>query len=270
MVTLPRIKRESPGVREQRIALEKLSASQRPCDFCGPERAVTAPLLAAARPPDGEVGAGDPSGEGEPMTMDTSTEQPAASTASTPTGSGRSRLRKLSEEQELELTHLYSQTETPVPEIATRFNVGESSVYRISQRHGAKLRSRGSDARPRRAAGAKPAAAAAATPATGTRRRRGSGGVHHLGVHRATGYDGDSRASRLGAGRGKRGRGTQISGRVPDRAGYPGNLRSGRDQAGRVARGARHFERNRVQLTQVRLASATAPIPERPPPPGGG
>jgi transposase-like protein len=148
------------------------------------------------------------------MTMATSTEQPSAATASTPTGrGGRSPLRKLSEEQELELTRLYSQTETSVPEIATRFNVGESSVYRISQRHGAKLRSRGADARPRRTAAAKPAAAAsssastaqarpasgttatraprgrprrtaaatitaaaAATPATGTRRRRGSAG----------------------------------------------------------------------------------------------
>jgi len=199
MVTLPRIKGESPRVREQHIAVEKVSASQRPCDFCGPERAVTAPLLAAS-PPDGGLSAGDLPGEGEPMTMATSTEQPSASTASTPTGrGGRSPLRKLSDEQELELTRLYSQTETPVPEIATRFNVGESSVYRISQRHGAKLRTGGSDARPRRTAGAKLAAAAtptstraprgrprrtaaatitaaAAKPATGTRRRRGAAG----------------------------------------------------------------------------------------------
>src|SRR5215207_11401296 len=83
MVTLPRIKGESPRVREQRIALEKVSASRRACDFCGPERAVTAALLAPAPPPDGELGAGDSSGEGEQMTIvATSTEQPSASTAS--------------------------------------------------------------------------------------------------------------------------------------------------------------------------------------------
>jgi len=179
MVTLPRIKGESPRVREQRIALEKVSASQRPCDFCGPARAVAAPLLAPAAPSEGERSAGDLPVEGEPMTMATSTEQPPASTASTPTGqSGRSPLRKLSDEQELELTRLYSQTETPVPEIASRFNVGESSVYRISQRHGAKLRSGGADARPRRTAAAKPAAAAA-TPASsaGTTRARAASGT---------------------------------------------------------------------------------------------
>src|SRR5215204_5907541 len=179
MVTLPRIKGESPRVREQRIALEKVSASQRRCDFCGPERAVTSPLLAPAPPPDGELSAGDLSGEGEQMTMATSTEQPSVSTASTPTGrAGRSPLRKLSDEQELELTRLYSQTETPVPEIATRFNVGESSVYRISQRHGAKLRSRGSDGPTRRTAARKPAASASSTSTSdGTAETRPASGT---------------------------------------------------------------------------------------------
>jgi transposase-like protein len=174
MVTLPRIKGESPRVREQRVALEKVSASQRPCDFCGPARAVATPLLAPA-PPEGEPSAADLPVEGEYMTMATSTEQPSASTASMPTGqSGRSPLRKLSDEQELELTRLYSQTETPVPEIASRFNVGESSVYRISQRHGAKLRSRGADARPRRTTAAKPAAAAATPASTASITRAGA------------------------------------------------------------------------------------------------
>src|SRR5215204_3176857 len=156
MVTLPRIKGERPRVREQRVGLEKVSASQRPCDFCEPERAVTVSLSVPAPAPDGELSAGDSASEGEHMTMATSTEQPSDSTATTPTGrGGPSPLRKLTEEQELELTRLYSQTETPVPEIASRFNVGESSVYRISQRHGASLRSRGSEPRPRRTAAAK-------------------------------------------------------------------------------------------------------------------
>ena len=57
---------------------------------------------------------------------------------------GRSPLRKLTDEQELELTRLYSDTQTAVPEIARRFEVGESSVYRIAQRHGASLRTRSS------------------------------------------------------------------------------------------------------------------------------
>src|SRR4029077_18481350 len=50
--------------------------------------------------------------------------------------------RKLSDQQEREVTRLYSETETPVSEISKRFGIGESSVYRVAQRHGAKLRGR--------------------------------------------------------------------------------------------------------------------------------
>src|SRR5919202_3160135 len=50
--------------------------------------------------------------------------------------------RKLSEEQEREVTRLYSETDTPVSEISKRFGIGESSVYRVAQRHGASLRGR--------------------------------------------------------------------------------------------------------------------------------
>src|SRR5579871_6527167 len=50
--------------------------------------------------------------------------------------------RKLSEDQEREVTRLYSETETPVSEISKRFGIGESSVYRVAQRHGAALRGR--------------------------------------------------------------------------------------------------------------------------------
>jgi hypothetical protein len=56
--------------------------------------------------------------------------------------------RKLTDEQELEVARLYGETETPVGDIAGRFGIGESSVYRIAQRHGARL------AGPDRAAGA--------------------------------------------------------------------------------------------------------------------
>src|SRR5712691_209031 len=50
--------------------------------------------------------------------------------------------RKLSEDQEREVTRLYSETDTPVSEISKRFGIGESSVYRVAQRHGASLRGR--------------------------------------------------------------------------------------------------------------------------------
>lgn len=50
--------------------------------------------------------------------------------------------RKLSDEQEREVTRLYAETSTPTPEIARRFGIAESSVYRVTQRHGAPLRGR--------------------------------------------------------------------------------------------------------------------------------
>ena len=48
--------------------------------------------------------------------------------------------RKLSEEQEGEVTRLYADTTMAVSEIARKFGIGESSVYRVAQRHGAPLR----------------------------------------------------------------------------------------------------------------------------------
>ena len=50
--------------------------------------------------------------------------------------------RKLNDQQEREVTRLYAETETPVSEISKRFGIGESSVYRVAQRHGAALRGR--------------------------------------------------------------------------------------------------------------------------------
>jgi transposase-like protein len=68
--------------------------------------------------------------------------------------------RKLTEEQEREVTRLYADTETPVSEISKRFGIGESSVYRVAQRHGAQLRGRTSSG-----------AASGASGASGTARR---------------------------------------------------------------------------------------------------
>src|SRR2546422_1018825 len=73
--------------------------------------------------------------------------------------------RKLGDEQEGELTRLYADTAMPVSEIARMYGIGESSVYRVAQRHGAALRGRQT---PPSAALAKPAAAGArGRPGTG-------------------------------------------------------------------------------------------------------
>src|SRR5438067_4763479 len=80
--------------------------------------------------------------------------------------------RKLSEDQEREVTRLYSETDTPVSEISKRFGIGESSVYRVAQRHGASLRGRTATST------SKPRAVAAATPSPAVRPAgtRGRGG----------------------------------------------------------------------------------------------
>src|SRR5437762_9359250 len=80
--------------------------------------------------------------------------------------------RKLSEDQEREVTRLYAETETPVSEISKRFGIGESSVYRVAQRHGAALRGRSTAATGGRSATQR-AATSAATAAPGARGGRG-------------------------------------------------------------------------------------------------
>src|ERR1051326_1759693 len=72
-------------------------------------------------------------------------EMESETTTSTSGGGGDSATgtrRKLTDQQEREVTRLYSETETPVSEISKTFGIGESSVYRVAQRHGAKLRGR--------------------------------------------------------------------------------------------------------------------------------
>src|ERR1700682_6287134 len=80
--------------------------------------------------------------------------------------------RKLDDQQEREVTRLYAETETPVSEISKRFGIGESSVYRVAQRHGAALRGRTATATKStsRTAAKAPAATAAEATAPGTRR----------------------------------------------------------------------------------------------------
>src|SRR5215813_11942769 len=79
--------------------------------------------------------------------------------------------RKLTEEQEREVTRLYAETETPVSEISKRFGIGESSVYRVAQRHGASLRGRTSTG------GTTTRRAASTAGGTGRRGRRAASGT---------------------------------------------------------------------------------------------
>ena len=74
--------------------------------------------------------------------------------ASTPVAQTRRRSsrRLLPDDQKREVIRLYSETTTPVPEMAKRFGIGESSLYRLVQQHGV----------PRR--GSNPAGAQAAPP----------------------------------------------------------------------------------------------------------
>src|SRR6185503_730330 len=106
------------------------------------------------------------------------TDSAPASTSDKPssTSDKRSARRKLTDEQEREVTRLYSQTETPVPDISKQFGIGESSVYRVVERHGATLRGR-TPKTASAAAATKPTArrASAAAKSTTTRRGRGPG-----------------------------------------------------------------------------------------------
>ncbi|MBV9356602.1 MAG: hypothetical protein JO023_13880 [Chloroflexi bacterium] len=76
----------------------------------------------------------------------------------------------------MEVTRLYAETNTPIADIAGRFGIGESSVYRVAKRHGAALRGRVG----RSSGGADNSSSAAAASADGATsrprgRRRGSG-----------------------------------------------------------------------------------------------
>jgi transposase-like protein len=51
-------------------------------------------------------------------------------------------LRKLTHEREREVRRLYVETTAPLGEIARRFGISQTSVARITQRHGATLRLR--------------------------------------------------------------------------------------------------------------------------------
>jgi transposase-like protein len=77
--------------------------------------------------------------------------------------------RRLSPEQEREVARLYAEASTPTSEIRQRFGIGESSLYRIVQRHGIPLRGRA-------ASRTRPGPPQAPAP-VGRRRAAGAGGA---------------------------------------------------------------------------------------------
>jgi transposase-like protein len=53
-----------------------------------------------------------------------------------------SRRRRLSKDEVRDIARLYAETSTPASEIRERFGIGDSSLYRVVQRHGLTLRGR--------------------------------------------------------------------------------------------------------------------------------
>jgi hypothetical protein len=171
LVSLPRIKAESPARRRERVSHEKAAAGQRSCDFCPP---VAQPIIEAhdldgvdrvAELPDvvpSMIDGTDHAPREHPVTADRVRDQAQeealttsvseafmahdqASTTPTPSlesirPEGVFPRRKLSDEQEREVSRLYADTATPLGQIGQRFGIGQTSVARIAQRHGAPLR----------------------------------------------------------------------------------------------------------------------------------
>ncbi len=176
------------------------------------------------------------------MTESTDTSSASDGTPSSSPGRRRSPLRKLSDEQELELTRLYSETETPVPDIARRFGIGEASVYRVSQRHGARLRTRTS-VKPRAAAKPKTEASQAQAKPRRTPGRPRRTAAPAVPAAALTASTTSAAAASPRTGRGRRSQSTQTA--------------SGPRRAGRGA--ARATAQRAAQATAPRTTRARAP-----------
>jgi len=144
LVSLPRLKGESPSQRTDRVNREKMEARGRACDFCGP----AAETVLEVQPVQAAVGtSGERNGHHADETKENGM-QGAETPSVTRLGVEEtprtfpSRRRRLTDAQELEVTRLYAETSTPVPDISKQFSIGEASVYRIVQRHGTPLRGR--------------------------------------------------------------------------------------------------------------------------------
>jgi transcriptional regulator with PAS, ATPase and Fis domain len=73
----------------------------------------------------------------EPM-EEISAESAQESQTSVATTDG-SRRRRLTQDEERDIARLYAETSTPTSEIRERFGIGDSSLYRMVQRHGVAL-----------------------------------------------------------------------------------------------------------------------------------
>jgi transposase-like protein len=73
--------------------------------------------------------------------QNTSAENASAIRASAVRPAG-SRRRRLSPDEQRDIARLYANTSMPTSEIRERFGIGESSLYRVVQRHGVALRGR--------------------------------------------------------------------------------------------------------------------------------
>lgn len=113
---------------------------------------------------------------GEDRSADSGQELPASTTRR-----GGSRRRRISQDEEREIARLYADNSTSTAEIRQRFGIGDSSLYRVVQRHGVALRGHTGLSTRSKSSPAKPAAgtgsrlsAAAATPRTSARAARRS------------------------------------------------------------------------------------------------
>ena len=101
--------------------------------------------------------------------QDTSVVSPTEALASATRRAG-SRRRRLSPDEERDIARLYADKSTSTSEIRERFGIGESSLYRVVQRHGVGLRGRS-------ASPAKPSLPLTRVPATRGRRSSTTSGA---------------------------------------------------------------------------------------------
>jgi len=113
---------------------------------------------------------------GDDRSADSGQELPASTTRR-----DGSRRRRISQDEEREIARLYADNSTSTAEIRQRFGIGDSSLYRVVQRHGVALRGHTGLSTQSKPSRAKPApgtgsrlSAAAATPRTSTRAARRS------------------------------------------------------------------------------------------------
>jgi len=118
-----------------------------------------------------------------------------------------SRRRRISQDEEREIVRLYADNSTSTAEIRERFGIGDSSLYRVVQRHGVALRGHTGLSTRSKPSRAKPAAgtgsrlsAAAATPRTSARAARRSSAAQRTTTTPAEALPVGRASSRTGGG----------------------------------------------------------------------